>query len=180
MPRNSVAAKRYALAFFSIVKSDSGMAGLQTILSELKLFNLALDKADDGVAFFFNPVISIDDKVKVLDELMKALPNIHSFLITLVKERRLDCLKDIIDDFARLCEKAAGELAVNLELAHPLPDATVDEIKHVLETKWKSKIKIKTSVNPELIAGFVAKAPGRIMDASVSAQLENLEHYVFS
>ena len=63
-------------------------------------------------------------------------------------------------------------------MAHLLTDKQLDEIKAILQSKWDSKIKMKTKVNPELIGGFVAKAPGRVMDASLANQLDNLEQFV--
>jgi F-type H+-transporting ATPase subunit delta len=180
MAKNTLAAKRYANALYSVVKGDEGAAELKDSLSELKLFYAAVEKADGGEEFFFSPVVSADDKISVLNELMKVFTHTHSFLLTLVKEGRLNCLKEIIDEFASLCEKASGELSVNLEMAQPLPEKQLDEIKLILQEKWKTKVKMKTTVNPELIGGFVATAPGRVMDASLSNQLDNLEQFVLS
>lgn len=181
MQRNSMVAKRYAEALFDLTtdKNEKVFFGAAPkIFAELKMFSSAVE-AVGANEFFLSPVIKVSEKTEVLESIKDKLPLTHLFFLTLIEGGRMNCVSEIVEEFNRLCDEASGELTVDLQLAHSLSPQLVEEIKSVLQEQWQRQIKIKQKINPEIIGGFVATAPGRIMDASVASQLENLEHQVF-
>lgn len=178
MPLSPMVARRYAASLFQLSADKASTVYFgkgQQILNELRAFSEGMLKVADGVEFFLSPVISRDDKKAALAELESKLPLTHRFLAVLVEANRMEALSEIIAEFQAALDQASGELSVDVELAHAATPALLDEIKGVLHGEWKRQIKLNTTVNPNLIGGFIAKAPGRIMDASVSSQLEALE-----
>lgn len=173
MPLNQVA-KRYATALFQTTEKSGD------VLLELRSLVNLFTAESQIEKFFLSPVISAEDKKSVLSDLRSKIPNTHSFLEALIDANRVSELYWIIDEFAKLVEESAGELSVELESASPLSETQVDEIRALLQDKWKKKITFKTKLNPELVGGFVARAPGKVFDASVAHQLENLREQIFS
>ena len=144
-------------------------------MAELKAFQVTLKNSKDVAKFFFNPVISKADKRGVLSEIKAKLPGIEKFLEILVEGNRVSALDEIIEEFEQALESDSGELSVVLESARPLNEASLDEVKSMIQDRWKRKIKLTTVLKPELLGGFVARAKGRVLDASVVNQFEMLK-----
>lgn len=172
MPRNSMAAKRYAQALFSV--TDDKAATLQ----ELSVFVEGVQKAPGAEALFSSPIVSRDDKKAILADLKEKLPHTNRFLAALIDEDRMDCLKEIVEKFRQACEDLSGEMSVEVQTARPPSKEMLEDIKNVLQDKWGRQIKISATVHPDILGGFIAKAPGRIMDASVASQIQALEQQV--
>ncbi len=183
MLRNFVVAKRYAHALFNLSrdKVDPAYSNEHSkILQELQSFRAALQSVTRGQEFFLSPVISKDEKRDVLSGLKEKLPLTHRFLVALVDNNRMDAFSDIAQEFERMCEDLSGQLSVRVEVAQPLTPGLEDEIKLVLQERWKREIKIKGEVRPEILGGFIVRAPGKIFDASVSTQIEHMKQQVLS
>jgi F-type H+-transporting ATPase subunit delta len=176
MPRNPQVSRRYAQALMKIVDDSQ----LSRAAEELSVFVNGLQSDGKIQKFFLSPVVSAADKAEVLTDLSTKLPTIYGFLSSVVKQDRIEYLEEIAAEFGRLREERAGELSVRLEIANPTMEDSVEEIRNFLQEKWKRQVKVTTTVNPELIGGFVASGYGKIFDASVRNQLENLRSSVVS
>lgn len=172
MPRNSIAAKRYVRAL-GLQTTDG--TEIQRSLQELRSFWAAVGSSKEIRSFFLSPVISKTDKQAMLAELKDKFPHTLRFLAVLIDANRLGVLPEIIEELEIALEAIAGEVSVTIESARGLSDDAVSEIKSILQDKWGRKIRAKMVVNPELIGGFVARAPGKIFDASVRRQFEALK-----
>lgn len=176
MPRNTLAAKRYAEALFHL--NDGAEGGSSKVLGELSALAASFEK-DRGIEeFFLSPVVSKEDKRQVISEAKEIFPLTQRFLLTLIDANRMDCLLEIVSEFRARCEELAGELSVNVETAHPLSGDALEEIRAFLQDKWKRTIKMQTSINPEIIGGFIARSSGRVLDVSAASQLENLKQSI--
>jgi F-type H+-transporting ATPase subunit delta len=176
MHLNTDVLKRYATALFNSLDPSKR----EETLNELRIFQSALRGSPEVTAFFLSPVISRNDKKLVLADLQAKFPSIHPFLELLVEEDRTEVLVGIVEAFSELKELASGELSVELECAETFSEEMVNEIRSMLQEKWNKKLKIKTKQNSELIGGFVARAPGRLYDASLATQLQSLKEQVLS
>jgi F-type H+-transporting ATPase subunit delta len=158
-----------ALSFLNERPGDSEKA-----LQELKAL-LAVFKASPEVEKFFrNPVVTRIEKRELLSDLKDTLPLTYRFLMTLADSNRLSIIGDVVDEFEAQKLKASGELSVVLQTARSLDESAVEEIRVSLQEMWQKTIKIKTEVNPKILGGFVARAPGKVLDASVVHQFEEL------
>lgn len=174
MPRNSAAARRYVRAL-QVLIDEKSEGSAQKLLAELKGFQSTLKSSPEAAKFFFNPVIGKSDKKDALAEIKTKLPMTEKFLEALVEGNRINILDEIIEEFEGLLEADSGELSVQLETARALSESSLEEIKSLLRDRWKKKVKLNVTINPELMGGFVAKAKGRILDASVTNQFELLK-----
>jgi F-type H+-transporting ATPase subunit delta len=174
MPRSPVAARRYAQAFFELTEKS------REALVELRAFSEVLQTTPQVSKFFLSPVISSEEKTAALSEIRKHFPLSILFFESLIELNRMDNLSGIADEFERLCDERSGELSVEVESATTISESALDDVRALLQEKWKKKLKLRTSVNPDLIGGFVARAPGKLFDASVVSQLESLQEQIFS
>jgi len=178
MPRNIVAAKRYADSLFQLASNplESDLGGkLQKVLEELRAFSTALEKNPKVYRFFLSPVMALKEKREMIADLQKKLPLTHKFLLVLAEADRMNCLRDIVTEFEKRCEKSSGETQVEIQIARKLSRQAMDEIKSYVEEFWGRKLSIEQKINPEILGGFIAKSQGRILDASIGAQLQNLD-----
>ena len=176
MPRNAQVVRRYSSALIATLSA----ADLQRAREELRVFHQVLVGSPDIQLFLSNPVISIGDKVGVLESLSKFFPTSLSFLISVVRQGREDFLKEMAEEFERLVEERSGELSVDLEIASASLKASEEEIRLFLQEKWNRSIKLKTTVRPELLGGFVARGGGKVLDASVRNQMNLLRTQVLA
>ena len=183
MPLNPLIAKRYAGALYQLTVDKSATTffgkGPQ-ILMELNSFLGGVKAIPEGMSFYLNPTISSDDKIATLKELESRLPLTSRFLGILIEANRFEYLEEIIHSFQRACEEALGELSVDVEFAHEASAAMLEEVRSALHAEWKKIIKIRSILKPSIVGGFVAKAPGRVMDVSVASQLEALEQQLIA
>lgn len=175
MPRNQLAASRYAKSIFQLTQSDVEKMDAHQVLEELKALETAINSDTNIKKFFLNPCLSKEEKLEVLKGLSSILKLSFRFVNLLVEADRIDSLGEIIFEYEKLLNEATGELSVELELAQDLPDKSIQQISQILEVQWKRKPKFTIKKNKNLIGGFVAKAPGRTMDASVRSQLKVLQ-----
>ena len=178
MPRNSVVGKRYATTLFSL--AEHSLDSLRVARQELEMFLVGLNQTHKGWNFFLSPVVPQSEKEGVLQELKNLFSTTHLFLLLLVRQGRLGYVKDIVEELDRMLQKLSGEVEVRLDSAYALRPGVAQDVGAILEEKWKQRIKLKTNLCPELIGGFVARGPNRILDASLVGQLEALKQYMLS
>lgn len=177
MPRNSIVATRYVRA---LIESKGGTRGLEACYAELRVFWGAVSSQQDLLEFFMSPVVSRELKLEAVAALKGPLKESSDFIMTLIDGSRLDSLPEIMEAMQLALEDAAGEMSVTVELAR-MPDAALlEEIKSLLQERWRKKVNMKTVVRPELIGGFVARGQGKILDASVVSQLDSLKQSLSS
>jgi len=180
MRRNSEVAKRYAKALYQLSLAGDHTEKPHKILEELKVFEKVFVKDTETRKFLCSPVISEEEKHEVVNALETVLPSITRFLTVLVESGRIEIFREIVAEFERISEETSGELTVKLETARKFSDRTVEEIKNLLEQQWRKKVRFETTINPELLGGFVASASGKSMNASALAQLEHLGEQLVS
>ncbi len=173
MPRNAVVSRRYVRAL-GYLADESDPSQTQKILGELRGFSSTIDSSKLLRSFFLSPVIPKSDKREALTDLKDKVPLTYRFLIALVDGNRLTNLGEIVAEYEAHLESRTGELSVEVITARKLSDATMAEIKQSIEDIWKRKIKVKHQIDAEILGGFMARAPGKILDASARHQFEAL------
>jgi F-type H+-transporting ATPase subunit delta len=177
MPRNSIVATRYSRA---LIETRGGTKGLEACCSELKTFWQAVSASPELKKFFLSPVVPRSLKVEAINDLRETLKESADFIITLIDGARLEALPEVVESLSLALEEAAGEMSVTVEVARAPQDVLLDEIRSVLQDRWRRRVKITTVVRPELIGGFVARGAGKILDASVATQLDALKQSLSS
>ena len=101
------------------------------------------------------------------------LPDIEKLVLLLRKNRRLDCLKFILNDFVRLWCKAEGIVLVKLVTAVPSPGLP-ERLEGLIAARTGCKVIMESAIDPDLLGGFVLELDNEMLDASVRRQIDDI------
>lgn len=166
-------AYRYAKALLKYVQeSGSGdkvysqACSLEYIIEELPQMSEYLAAVED---------VTIDKKISLLRTALgeDADPAIVSFLKLLSTNRRLDyfprMLSAFIDQYRQANNIKVGSLVMATEI-----DGFQDSLEELLSKEAGSQIHLETSLDPNLLGGFVLELDGCRLDASVEGKLAQI------
>lgn len=174
--RNIKLAQPYANALLdlypvSLDKLIIDLNTLSTILSESVELRKALS----------NPLLSAETKKEIIKSIFNESVNreIITFLMVLCDRSRISYLDSIIEKSLELAyKKASIEIAYvtsSVELTTAQEETLIQKLKSMTGAK---QIKLKLSVNINLIGGFVAQIGSKIIDSSVKGQLKQMSAYL--
>lgn len=98
----------------------------------------------------------------------------QNYVRVLVDNERLQVLPEIRDLFVILKNEQEGVKEANITSAFPMDDATLKALVADLEARFKAKLNVKVSVDPELIGGVKIAVGDEVIDASVRGKLANM------
>lgn len=98
----------------------------------------------------------------------------QNFVRVLVANERLEVLPEIRDLFVDLKNEHEGVREAQIASAFPLDDATLKTLVADLEAKFKAKLDVSVSIDPELIGGVRITVGDEVIDASVRGKLANM------
>lgn len=170
----SKAAKRYAKALFALCRETQCLDAVNEDLTALRRLKAA---SDDFAHFMEDPMISPEQRARVLDELLvgKAHPTTIQFLHFLENKRRLAIFFQILPLFEALVHEDHGILKIGVRTASPLTDEQVEQIKQRMHERFDREILASVKLDPSLIGGFKVRVRDTIYDYSIATQLETLK-----
>lgn len=125
-----------------------------------------------------SPLVKSDKKEKVLDAIFKGKidPLTNSFLHIIIRKGRESQLTDIAQEFINQYREIKNISIVNIVSAEPISDETLSSIrKKLVDSKMtRGNIEFSTTVDKNLIGGFVISFEDKLYDASISHQLDQL------
>ncbi len=127
-------------------------------------------------ALLSSPLVSHEERSGVLERVFGPLvsPLVLNFLKVVSRHGRLDCLRAIRRQAARLREQLVGRTPVRLATAVPLAAEQVDQIAARLRTVLGGDVLLQAAVEPGLIGGAVLRIGDTVYDGSVARQLQSL------
>nr|YP_009502163.1 ATP synthase subunit delta [Porolithon onkodes]ASB29764.1 ATP synthase subunit delta [Porolithon onkodes] len=172
------AAIPYAEALFDFSQStqlvQKNYQDLQNVLSGIRASeNLSVCLA--------SPLISINDKKKVLNSLFldKVSSTVLNFLFILIERRRIHLIEAIINYYGDLVNQLNSITSVIVYTAYLFNEEQERILKEKLEIMTEAKqIKLFIKIKPELIGGFVVKMGSKVLDLSISGQLNQISSYL--
>ena len=152
---------RYASALFDLASENGNVSAVE---SDLEKLGQALGESAELAGLIRNPQISRGDAGKALDAVANLLalsPLTRNFLGVLSGNRRLARLPEIIRAFATIA-------------AHALAEDQIEALRQKLEAREGRNVKIRTSVDPELLGGLVVTIGSKRIDSSIRTRLNSL------
>ena len=168
---SGLVANRYALALMAFAQQ-------QGVLDRVHADVLALQKAladelahagDDGI---------LAASVETLS------PEMRQFLRVVATNGRADCLPAMLRQFVRHFNQTKGIATASLQTAAPSPSLEREEVGtaaplpslktrlvELLREMGYAEVDITTSVNPDLLGGFILQIEDQRLDASLASQL---------
>lgn len=168
--RISAVAKKYSLALVS--SSDSNV---EKVLSELFAFAGVLAADSSLENFFANPVISSDEKFKVLDlAVAKFSGTTVGFIKTLIENKRVTSLPGIISGVQELLDEKKGISRGRVLSAQALGEELKKNLEEKIQAVVKRKIELSYDTNPGLMGGVVAHVGGWTFDDTLETQINKI------
>jgi F-type H+-transporting ATPase subunit delta len=171
--RDETVARSYAETLFALAERHEGIElfgdGIETVaglLEENPSFRLFLE----------TPRIADAAKKAVIRKAFgtKLPRSLVSFLLITVDKRRQRLLRDIAREYRALLDDHAGRVHVEVGVARPLDDATLEMLTRRLTALLGKQAIPHLRVKPELLGGVVIRTGDTIYDGSVRRSLERM------
>lgn len=165
---------RYAVALYELASDNKAVTAVE---SDLETLGEALAASADLAALIRSPQIGRDAAAKAMDSvaaLLELSPLTHKFIGVLAGNRRLSALPGIIRAFAAIAAAQRGEVTAEVTSAHPLDDKQLKALGERLKAREGRDVKVKASVDPEILGGLVVRIGSRQIDSSIRTRLNSL------
>ena len=169
-------AGRYAAALFDLASEAGNVSAVESDLDKL---GAAIGESADLAALIKNPEVSRADLGKAMGALARLLgldKLTGNFLGVLAENRRLAELPAMIRAFAAIAAAQRGEVTAEVASAHPLSEDQVASLQEKLKAREGRTVKIRTSVDPDLLGGLVVTIGSKRIDSSIRTRLNSLAH----
>ncbi|PWA47369.1 ATPase, F1 complex, OSCP/delta subunit [Artemisia annua] len=171
------AAGSYAAALAEVAVANGT---LEATVKDVELLE-ELFSNETNFNYFTSPIITLEDKRKLLDEITasgKLQSHVCNFLNILVESKRIDLIKDIVKEFELVYNKLTNtELAIVASVV-PLEEQHLSQIaKQVQKLTGAKNVRVKTVIDESLVAGFTIRygnSGSKLIDMSVKKQLEEI------
>ena len=169
------APKRYAQALLELAESAKS---LKTVEKDVKILKALFAKSEDLKAMTRSPVVALDDKVAALTALAKkakvsALST--QFLGTVAQNRRAAEIPAMLSSFQDMVARRKGSQVAKVTSAQKLTAAQLTSLKTNLKKSLGRPVDVETSVDPDLLGGFIVRIGSRLYDSSLKTKLEDLK-----
>ena len=165
----------YAKALYELANENSELDKVEDGINGL---NTLLDSSKDFKEMISNPVISHEEKKKIIfaiSEKYNFAATLKKFLGFLTFKNRLFFIKQIIESFLNLVSRDKGELRAKLLSPKKLSNGELEKIKTELSKDFQSPIKIDYIHDPDLIGGLIIQVGSVMVDTSIKSKLVQLE-----
>ncbi len=168
-------AGRYAKSLIDLsIERDE----LESVYKDVLYLGELIRLSPELVTILKSPVVNGDKKQKVLEALTagKIGTTTASFNNLLIGKGRENYLPEIIVAFTEQYKVIRGIHSVSLTTAVPLSD----EVKQLIIRKIKEsgnmkEVELETTVQENIIGGFILEADGRRVDVSIAYDLANIK-----
>ncbi|MFZ1291724.1 MAG: ATP synthase F1 subunit delta [Melioribacteraceae bacterium] len=173
-----IVSTRYANALMGISESNNSFS---QVVEDIKFINLTLADSKDLRNLLFNPIISSQKKVSILDEIFSphVSKEVVNFLNFLIEKGRENLLFDVTKRFLSLADDKLNNANVKIVSAIELNKDQKTTIEKKLNEMLNKNIIAQYEIDNTIIGGFKAKFNDTIIDASIQHQLELLKKRLF-
>ncbi len=164
---------RYAKAFFA---SAVERKLLDSIKKDVDLLIQLLRTQPRLKELLTSPVVKTKEKGIILDKIFKDIVNelTIDFLHLLLKNNREVYLLEMCLNFQILYSKLTGIKSAQLISAVELDVEQLQQFNELIMERFGSKANVVTTVDENLLGGFILKVEDHQLDASVSTQLKRM------
>ena len=160
---------RYANALLEL-SEEKGT--LEKDLEQVILIRDTLDTSETQ-AFLIHPHIPDSAKHQLFDTAFPDTIHKHlkGFLYLMVRKNRETLIVPALTDFIEAANKRLGKIEAKVVSAKTLTDTQLENIRNILSRKIGMQVKIKATIDPDVIGGFYILVDGLIYDGTVRSKL---------
>ena len=170
---------RYAKAIYLYAKS---MSEEEVLYRQMKTLCRTLIRMKKLSKMICDPAIDKETKYKTLS-VMAGGSTGESFrksVMLVLKNRREKYLLLIAESYIDIFRRENGIIAGRLATAEEMTEEEKERLSSVFKGNGIKKIELESSVDKNLIGGFIFQTDNYRLDASVSGQLEKIEKKLLS
>ena len=167
--------ERYSRALYEVSKETGD---LEKTEADVRNFTNLFESSSEIKNFIQNPthVIETQNKaINILSEKLDFTKNLKNFLLLLIKKKRIFFVKEITNNFLKLCSKNRGEIKASLISSKELSSNELENIGKELSTSMGSIIKFDYKVDQSLIGGLKLQLGSFMIDTSIKNKLKKYE-----
>lgn len=169
----------YATALYTAAVKTSSLDPTAAALTKL---GALLEKDPKLQAILSAPTLTAEDKSAIVEELGKQAgakgETVKNFLDTLAENNRLGLLGGICQKFGAIISAAQGEVEMTVTSATPLDNRTLNRLETAVSKSayigQGQKLKVKNTVNSDIVGGLVVEIGDRTIDLSVSGRIAKM------
>jgi len=166
--------KTYAHALIGAAQ-NAGVA--DEVIEQLgRLVDQYLDASAQLTAAFASPRVDDDEKTRVIDRIFADdfHPILIKFLKIMARRGRLAYIRAVRDAAEDIHDELLGRVLASVRTAVPLSDDLRDQITTRLGAVMNKQVRLRESVEPDLIGGMLIRVGDRVFDSTVSNRLSKM------
>ena len=173
MISQSVIARPYAEAAFSIAKQDSSIEEWSSDMQKIK----AVFTDEKIASLLLNPNLSYSNKTQIFLDLFEGeiSDKASSFIKVCGDNKRLKNLPEIISFFNELALESLNKKNVSVSSPFQLEEKQIQKITSALEKRLNSEVVIDFDIDKSLIGGLKIAYEDQVLDMSIKRKLDLLQ-----
>ncbi len=171
---NTRVASRYAKSLLDLAE-EKGQ--LEQVYADMLYLQELVKKSPEFQSVLRSPVINADAKIRAVEAVTKdkVSPLTTTFNRLMINKTREAVLPEIITAFIKQYKDKNGIHVVKLTTATPVSDSVRQAIiAQVKKTSDIENLELQEVVDPNIIGGFVLQAGDKLVDASISYDLQQI------
>lgn len=168
-------ANRYARALADVITERGEV---EAVSADLTRFAALQNEHGELLAVFASPVVNLDRKRAVLNELLPRLslrPTAANFLQLLLNNSRLHQLDQMLDALGREIDRRANFVTAEVTTAREIDEKQKDELRQRLKTATGKEVRLSFRTDPSIIGGVVTRIGSLVYDGSIRNQLAQMK-----
>lgn len=171
--KSTKSASRYAKALLELAIEQQKLESIESNMSRILE---AAKETNEFQVFLDSPIINLDKKVAVLNNLFGEFePLTLSFLALITKNGRERLITEIAQSYISQVKEFKGIIPISITSARKLDEATKTTILAKINASVTGTLEITELIDESLIGGFIVTMGDKQIDASVASQLARMK-----
>jgi F-type H+-transporting ATPase subunit delta len=166
----------YAKALHQVVRSQAPDRE-QEVIGELERVAEALERVPDFLRVLTTPVVSVETKTAILDEVLDALDigqPTRRFVHVVQQHYRMEHMHDVAAVYRELVDRSLGRTRARVEVVGRLSDQERRQILSEMSVVLGAEVVASFEDNPDLLAGFRVQVGSKVFDGSLVGEVDRL------
>jgi F-type H+-transporting ATPase subunit delta len=173
-------ANRYARALADVITERRET---DDVIAELNSFATLMDKHSELRALFGSPVISLERKRAVLNELLQRIKlrtSSNNFLRILLDNSRLQDLNRILSALLRELDLRRDIISAEITTAQEMPETEKMKMRERIKAATGKEVRLQFRSDPQIIGGVITRIGSIVYDGSIKSQLAQMKQRLVS
>lgn len=163
----------YGNSLFALAKEESIDLNL---LEELKEIDALFSEEKDFFSMLDAPQISLEEKLKIADDVFAGCNlYVQNTIKLLIEKRSVAAFHYLAVQYEKMCLKAHNIEKVTAISAVPLSQKQQDALKEKLKTQLGKEITLINKIDPSILGGVVLRTDSLQIDGGVKHRLEEIK-----